>query len=33
MLADEDVAKLLRRHAVDIQQFADQTRATFLELG
>lgn len=29
----EDVAKLLRRHAVDIQQFAHQTRATFLELG
>ena len=29
----EDVAKLLRRHAADIQQFARQTRATFLELG
>ena len=29
----EDVAKLLRRHAAAIQQFAGQPRATVLELG
>ena len=29
----EDVARLLRQHVVDLQTFAEQAEATFLELG
>lgn len=29
----EEVARLLRQHVADIRRFAEQTEATFLELG
>lgn len=31
--ATEDIARLLRQHVADIRAFAEQTEATFLELG
>ena len=29
----DDVAAMLRKHAVDVNRFAEQSEATFLELG